>query len=175
MKVRHPQYGLGVVRSIGQQTAEIEFSDMPRAVAPELAGLEPAEPQAHLSSLEMPLEQLLRKTAEALIDEMGFTRDDTIVEQLANRWRDGKIVLHSGGANPATKEISLDVLFHKIVMIRNNLRCLEQKINSHTVLTDADKFELQQYITRCYGSMTTFNFLFKEKKDQFVGTGERGL
>jgi superoxide dismutase len=69
------------------------------------------------------------------------------------------------------KEITIDDFFHKVVMVRDRLRVLEQKVNSNKNLAEAEKVELQQYVTRCYGSLTTFNALFKEKSDFFSGSG----
>lgn len=87
---------------------------------------------------------------------------------LAPRWEGGTIKLIPGN-NSQEKELPLDALFHKVVMIRDRLRTLEQKLNANPKLTDTEKVELQQYVTRCYGSLTTFNVLFKDKADQFVG------
>lgn len=87
---------------------------------------------------------------------------------LAPRWEGGMVKLIPGNESQP-KEIPLDALFHKIVMIRDRLRTLEQKINAHPKLSDTEKVDMQQYITRSYGSLTTFNVLFRDKGDQFVG------
>jgi hypothetical protein len=167
MKVRHPQYGLGVVKTIAEATSEIDFNEGRRTVAPEPSGLEPAEPQAAVRGLDMPLAQLVAQIVEATLDKLGMEKPEAVVEQIGSRWHKGKMVLHPADSTLQPKEVPLEVFFHKLVGLRNQLRVLEQKINSHAVLADGDKVEMQQYISRCYGSLTTFNLLFRNREDQF--------
>ena len=167
MKVLHPRYGVGAVRALTAQTADIDFDDALRTIAPASSDLTSAEPTATLTELQIPLDTLIRQTAQSMVEALGLEKDDTIVEGLANRWQRGTLVMQSADTSLQPKEVPLETFFHKIVMIRNNLRVLEQKVNASDKLSDADKFDIQQYITRCYGSLTTFNVLFKNKDDQF--------
>ena len=167
MKVRHPELGTGTVKSISEHVADIRFDSGLRSLAPEQSDLEPDEALAEVSGLAMPLTALVAETVSALVKEMGLERDDSMVEQLAAKWAKGMMLLRPSDPALQSKEVPLEAFFHKIVMMRNNLRVLEQKINSHPQLSDADKVELQQYISRCYGSMTTFNLLFQRDSDQF--------
>lgn len=167
MKVRHPQYGVGTVKTIGERMAEIHFDEGLKTIEPEASGLQPAEPQAAINGLEQPLAMVLAEMARAVVRELGLEKSDTLVEELGVRWHRGRLVLHPADPALQAKEVPLEVFFHKIVMVRNNLRVLEQKINAHDKLSDADKIEMQQYITRSAGSLTTFNILFKEKEGQF--------
>ncbi len=167
MKVHHPQYGIGIVKTISEATADIQFDEGRRTVAPEPSGLEPAEAQASLRGLDLPLAQLVQQTVDATIRGLGLEKPESLGGRLAARWHKGRLVLHPADPALQTKEFPLETFFHKVVMVRDNLRLLEQKINAHEKLTDGEKVEMQQYITRSYGSLTTFNLLFKEKEDQF--------
>ncbi len=167
MRVKHPQYGVGTIKTVGEHTAEIRFDDGLKTVAPDTSGLQPAEAQVSVSGLELPLAVFVKETARAVVAELGLEKPDSVNEELGTRWHRGRVMLHPADPALQPKEVPLDVFFHKIVMVRNNLRVLEQKINAHEKLSDAEKVEMQQYITRCYGSLTTFNILFKEKEGQF--------
>lgn len=167
MQVKHPQHGLGTVRGLTEHSASIQFNDALRDVAPGLSDLMPAEATASVRGLERPLRPFITELIEETIRRLGLAKPDEVVEQLGNRWRGGMLVLKSADPTLQPKEVELETFFHKIVMMRNNLRVLEQKVNGVEALSSADKFDLQQYITRCYGSMTTFNVLFKDKDDQF--------
>jgi hypothetical protein len=169
MAVSHPQHGLGNVKSINEHTAEILFNDGLKTIAPDVAGLEPAEAQVAFTGLTAPLAELVEQTARAVVKELGLEPADQDVELLGQRWHGGRLTMHPADPAIQSKDVPLEVFFHKIVMIRNNLRVLEQKINSHEQLSDGEKVEMQQYITRCYGSLTTFNILFKSRADQFGG------
>jgi hypothetical protein len=167
MKVRHPELGGGTVKGLSEHVADIRFDSGLRSLAPEQSDLKPDEALAEISGLAVPLTELVAETVAALVKEMGLERDDSVIEELAARWAKGMIILRPSDPALQSKEVPLEAFFHKIVMMRNNFRVLEQKINGHPQLSDAEKVELQQYISRCYGSMTTFNLLFKRDSDHF--------
>jgi hypothetical protein len=136
----------------------------PRGSAP----LRTALPQLPLTLpedlLDMDAETFRRVLTEVIRDELGVGD-----ASLAGKWEGGEMILKPGKEGLQDKRIPLDSLFHKIVMIRDRLRVLEQKINGHPKLASDDKLQMQQYVTACYGSLTTFNVLFAEREDQFVG------
>jgi hypothetical protein len=93
---------------------------------------------------------------------------------MAARYEGGMLEIKPRDPALKSKEVPIEEFFHKIVMIRDRFRVLEQKINAYDKLSEQDKVELQQYITRCYGTLTTFNILFEDKEDHFVGQKAEG-
>lgn len=172
MKVLHPQYGAGVVEKITNVDAAIRFDNILRTVDPEMAEIAAAEATVKVEGLTVPLKQFVDTAIESTLQRLGVENPNVVVRELGPRWHKGKMVLHPADPTLQTKEVPLEVFFHKLVGVRNQLRVLEQKINSHPTLTDGEKVEMQQYVTRCYGSLTTFNILFKDKEDQFSSKAE---
>jgi|CZKU01.1.fsa_nt_gi hypothetical protein len=128
----------------------------------------PIEPPAPLilpeDLLAMDADEFKRVLAQVIREEIGLGAVD-----LAGRWDGGEMILKPGKEGLQEKRIPIEALFNKIVMIRDRLRVLEQKINTNPKLTGEDKIQLQQYVTGCYGSLTTFNVLFADREDQFIG------
>jgi hypothetical protein len=111
----------------------------------------------------------LNMTREELMEIFREAAGETETPPLAGKWEGGTLRLIPGKTDLQAQDLPIDSLFHKVVMVRDRLRTLEQKLNAHPKLTDAEKVEMQNYITRVYGSLTSFNQLFREKNDQFVG------
>ena len=133
------------------------------------AGEEAAPSAAGAAELDIP-EEVLDMTREEFVHAIREAlRDDVAHVAVAPKWEGGTLLLKPRDAQLQPKEIPLDQLFHKIVMVRDRLRVLEQKINAHDKLSDAEKVDLQSYVTKCYGSLTTFNVLFRDEKDRFIG------
>ena len=167
MKITHPHHGEGIVEKVSTGSADIRFGNILRTIDPRLAEISVPDPTVKIGEVEIPLKQFVEGVIESVVERLGVEKADKNVDLLGPRWHKGKAVLHPADPTLQTKEIPLEVFFHKIVMVRNNLRVLEQKINAHEKLSDGEKVEMQQYITRSYGSLTTFNILFKDKEEQF--------
>lgn len=163
-RIVHPDYGKGVVVNVSSRHYWVSFMD---------SGLETIDLDAEIEVIEALQDDVdtvsFTEVETALIRILRKWSDVSSLVPLGDKWKGGTLVLRPGDPGLVDKEIPVDTFFHKIVMVRDRLRVMEQKINAHPGLSDADKVELQQYITRAYGSLTTFNVLFKNKSDQFVG------
>ena len=164
--VSHPRYGQGIISNDKITAWEIYFEKGGRLeISKRNEELEIKEPVETPSRSGLSLDEV-EKILTYVLEKYNALESYVT---LGERWKGGTLLIKP--ANPAlqTKEIPVETFFHKIVMLRDRLRVLEQNINSHSVLTDSEKIDLQQYITRIYGSLTTFNFLFADNKDYFVG------
>ena len=162
-RVKHPAYGDGVIIGLSTTSYKVCFIQYGiKSLGKEYSSWEVVE---NLSSDQ----ELTYNTLEkSLIKILSKWSDITPLVSLGDKWTGGTMILKPQDDSLKSKEIPIEVFFHKIVMVRDRLRVMEQRINS-SKLTDEEKVNLQQYITRIYGSLTTFNVLFKESKDYFVG------
>jgi hypothetical protein len=110
----------------------------------------------------------LRKIVQAV--RAVFNAEQSVSGTIGDRWAGGQLVLKPGKAGTQEKTVPIEVFFRKIIGVRERLRVLEQRINNHPKLSDEDRLQLQDYITRIYGTLTTFNVLFADPEDRFVGT-----
>ncbi len=165
-RVDHPRYGEGIISKNNLTAYEIFFEHGGK--------IEISKRNTDLTVLEV--NEDAPKTGLSLteIEEvMSFVLDKyaglTEVIPLGEKWVGGTMILQPANPDLKPKEIPIEAFFHKIVMLRDRLRVLEQNINSNSKLSDEDKVHIQQYITRSYGSLTTFNIFFAEKEHYFVG------
>jgi hypothetical protein len=116
-------------------------------------------------------EEDVRKIVQAV--RAVLRAEESVTGEIGERWSGGQLVLKPGKAGTLEKTVPIEAFFRKIVAVREKLRVLEQRINTHPRLSDEDRLQLQDYITRAYGSLTTFNALFADPADRFTGTGGR--
>ena len=163
-RVKHPTMGVGVVYDIDARTVHVFFKDHgEQPISRSFEGLVTIAPGMGIGQEPLDLEAV-RDCLREVLEEMQAPQRPV---DLARRFEGGHLILKPKDSALQPKEMPIDDFFHKIVMIRDRFRVLEQKINAHEKLSDGEKVEMQQYITRSYGSLTTFNVLFKEKEDQF--------
>ena len=155
--VRHEKFGIGRIAGASKGDCDVYFPKLEKET------LVAEEELQALSDAEATSYELLKLVARELREE------EMPAIELGIRWQGGELVMKPADASQTPKSVPIETFFHKIVMVRDRLRVMEAQINGHKVLTDTEKVELQQYITRIYGSLTTFNILFRDKKDHFVG------
>ncbi|QNJ96927.1 hypothetical protein [Constantimarinum furrinae] len=167
-RINHPQYGKGVVTNVTSRMYWVTFIDN---------GLE---------TIDIDTDYEIIEAAEDEVDSVSFYEVEKSLKQILKKWSDvseivpiadkykgGTMVLQPKDTSLSNKEIPIDTFFHKIVMLRDRLRVMEQKINASKNLEEQEKIDLQQYITRCYGSLTTFNVLFKNNSQHFKGDSSK--
>ena len=164
-RLQHTQHGPGVVVGVRYATYLISFIHHGiKEVDKDDAKLEEIIPENVTEEIETHSE-----VEKSLLKILRLWNGMGEVVPLGDRWQNGTLLLQPADKSLKPKELPIEDFFHKIVMLRDRLRVMEQQINAHKVLTDDDKVNLQQYITRIYGTLTTFNVLFKNKEHWFIG------
>jgi hypothetical protein len=164
-RLQHTQLGPGVVVGVRYATYLISFINHGiKEIDKTESKLEEIIPENVTAEIETVSE--VEKSLLKILRQWG---DISEIVPLGDKWHGGTMLLQAADKSLKPKEIPINDFFHKIVMLRDRLRVLEQNINSNKKLSDEEKVSIQQYITRCYGSLTTFNVLFKNKEQWFVG------
>ena len=155
-RINHPEHGKGVVTNVDSKMYWVTFIENGLETIPLDDDFEVIE--ASEDELDTVSFYEVEKTLRSILKKWS---DVSEIVPIADKFKGGTMILQPKDTNLANKEIPIETFFHKIVMLRDRLRVMEQKINSSNNLDDQEKVDLQQYITRCYGSLTTFNVLFK--------------
>ena len=164
-RLQHTQHGPGVIVGVRLATYLISFINYG---IKEIDKTDPKLEEIIPENVTVELETT-SDVEKSLLKILRLWSDASEIVPLGERWMGGTMILQPVDKNQKAKEIPIDIFFHKIVMLRDRLRVMEQQINAHKILSDEEKVNLQQYITRIYGTLTTFNVLFKNKEHWFVG------
>ncbi|WP_028873583.1 hypothetical protein [Psychroserpens burtonensis] len=163
-RINHNEFGKGVVTNVTSKDYWVTFMDN---------GLETIEIDSDFEVIEACEDDVdtisFADVESSLVRILKKWSDVSEVVNISDKWKGGKLIMEPGDTNLQGKELTVDSFFHKITMVRDRLRVMEQKINASKNLDEQEKIDLQQYITRSYGSLTSFNVLFKMKSQQFVG------
>lgn len=162
-RIHHPEHGKGVITNVTSKEYWVTFIENGLetiALDETFEIIDAAENEVDTVSLYD-----VEKSLKAILQRWS---DVTPAVAIADKWKGGKLIMDPGQAGVQGKDVPIETFFHKIVMVRDRVRVMEQKINSSN-LEESEKIEMQQYITRIYGSLTTFNVLFKSTSDYFVG------
>ena len=166
-RVEHQHFGKGVVVDLATEFYVIWFKSQQSAknINREHANLKVLEAKGTDNGDKLTLADI----EQALDNILDRRLNEVQMVPMALKWNNGTMILKPSDTTLQPKEVPIETFFHKIVMIRDRVRLIEQKINAHKVLTDEEKVDIQQYVTAIYGSLTTFNVLFKETHHQFKG------
>ena len=163
-RIQHPEFGKGVVTNLTSKQYWVTFID---------GGLETIAIDTDFEVIEAVTDEVdtvsFSDVEMSLISILRRWSDTNNASAIASKWKGGSLIMSPGDPSFSDKEVPIDIFFHKIVMVRDRIRVMEQKINASKNLDDQEKVDLQQYITRIYGSLTTFNVLFQNKSDHFIG------
>lgn len=164
-RLQHTHFGPGVIVGVRYATYYISFINHGiKEIDKTDSNLDEIIPENITEEIET-----VSEAEKSLLKILRLWNGFSETVPLGDRWKGGTMLLQPFDKTQKPKEIPIDDFFHKIVMLRDRLRVLEQNINSNKTLSDEEKVNIQQYITRCYGSLTTFNVLFKNKEHWFVG------